>query len=186
MIFTDKELLAFDAIYDTSLEDRAIQSRGAFIKSFPIKDLKKLSLETYVVGFRSPTFCNFVESKTRYWASIQGGTAFKFGVYFGKVKSDEGNKYRFTDKFGKTASSALEAVKVALLELVGEGGRDNPSFEVIDKNQLSPMFKAKILSLYFPDRFLAVCSPEHLDEMARELGFPEDLPSRLLKKRDLN
>jgi hypothetical protein len=38
------------------------------------------------------------------------------------------------------------------------------------------MFKAKILSLYFPERFLPVCNGEHLNMLESSLGFPEDLP----------
>jgi hypothetical protein len=38
------------------------------------------------------------------------------------------------------------------------------------------MFKAKILSLYYPERFLAVCSSEHLEMLGNVLGFPDDSP----------
>jgi len=37
------------------------------------------------------------------------------------------------------------------------------------------MFKAKILSLYFPERFLNVCSSEHLQLLGEEIGLPENL-----------
>jgi hypothetical protein len=37
------------------------------------------------------------------------------------------------------------------------------------------MFKAKILSLYFPNRFLAVCSKEALEVLAGETGPDGDL-----------
>ena len=39
------------------------------------------------------------------------------------------------------------------------------------------MFKAKILSLYFQERFLNVCSSEHLELLASKLGLPDDLGS---------
>ncbi len=38
------------------------------------------------------------------------------------------------------------------------------------------MFKAKILSLYYPERFLAVCSSEHLEMLGDMMGLPEGLP----------
>jgi hypothetical protein len=37
------------------------------------------------------------------------------------------------------------------------------------------MFKAKILSLYFPNRFLNVCSSEHLQLFAAQIGLPDNL-----------
>ena len=39
------------------------------------------------------------------------------------------------------------------------------------------MFKAKILSLYYPDEYLKICSAEHLKLIAGELGLPADCPS---------
>jgi hypothetical protein len=173
--FTVAALNAFDAAYDSSRQDLARQSRGAFLKAFPIKKLPNLTVDTYVIGLQSPTFCDYVEAKTRHWAAIQGATAFKFGIYFGKIKSNPKQKYQFTQKFGTNAEEAFAAVKAALLELVREGAQSKPDFAAIDGNPLSQMFKAKILSLYFPERFLAVCSAEHLDTLGGEVGLPDKL-----------
>lgn len=35
------------------------------------------------------------------------------------------------------------------------------------------MFKAKILSLYFPEHFINICSKDHLKEIAMEMGIKE-------------
>jgi hypothetical protein len=67
-------------------------------------------------------------------------------------------------------------VKAALLDLVALGATDHPDFAAIGANPLSQMFKAKILSLYFPERFLAVCSSEHLEMLGEIMDFPEGLP----------
>ena len=171
-----KDLAKFEAEYDTSHEDSALQTRGLFIKKFPLHSLGTLTLDEYVVGHHDPSFCNLVESGTKAWANIQGATSFKFGIYFGKTKSDPTRKYRFTEKFGTTEKDAFAAVKAALLDLVASGAADAPDFGAIDANPLSQMFKAKILSLYFPERFLAVCSSEHLEMLAKIMEFPEDLP----------
>lgn len=68
-------------------------------------------------------------------------------------------------------------MKKALLALVRLGEPETPDFKAIDDNPLSPMFKAKILSLYFPDKFLAVCSPEHLQMLGSIMGFRDNLPN---------
>ena len=185
-----KDLAKFDAEYDSSHEDTALQTRGVFIRRFPLHSLDKLTLENYVVGHGQPSFCNLVESGTKTWANIQGATSFKFGIYYGKTKSDPTLKYRFTEKFGTNEKEAYAAVKAALLDLVALGAAPDPDFKAIDDNLLSQMFKAKILSLYYPDRFLAVCSGEHLDMLGGIAGFEMNLPrsqyqSLLLKaKRD--
>lgn len=171
-----KDLAKFEAEYNTSHEDSALQTRGQFIRKFPLHSLSKLTRDEYVVGHHNASFCNMVESGTKAWANIQGATSFKFGIYFGKTKSDPTRKYRFTEKFGTTEKDAFARVKAALVDLVALGAADDPDFAAIDANPLSQMFKAKILSLYYPKRFLAMCSSDHLEMIAGIMGFPENLP----------
>lgn len=171
-----RDITQFEAEYDSSHEDSAFQTRGRFIREFPINSLQKLTLDEYVVGHHTESFCNLVESGTKPWANIQGATAFKFGIYFGKTKNDPTRKYRFTKKFGTNEKEAFAAVKAALIALVALGAAERPDFAAMDANPLSQMFKAKILSLYYPERFLAVCSSEHLEMLAEIMGFSEGLP----------
>jgi hypothetical protein len=181
-------LHAFKEAYDITHEDIAAQTRGEFLKAFPLSRLQRIKLDEYVIGHQRPTFCTHVEAKTRPWANIQGATSMKFGIYFGKAKSDPKKIYRFTRKFGNTKEDAFRSVKKALLALIQLGQASELNFQAIDDNQLSQMFKAKILSLYFPDRFLNVCSAEHLELLGSELGYEEGLPAseyqhRLLEEK---
>lgn len=165
------ELLAFEKSFDTSHEDKAVSTRGQFLSDFPLSRLKSLTLDDYVIGKGTASFCAHVEAKTGEWATIQGSTAIKFGIYFGKTKSDPTLMYRFSKKFGETRQKAFSAVKTALLDLI-EAGKAK-KFEAIDKNLLSQLFKAKILSLYFPEIYINVCSAEHLEGIAFDLGIEE-------------
>lgn len=165
------ELRKFDRTFDTALEDQAIQSRGAFIRAFPIKGLRNLTLNEYVIGKGTPTFCAHVEAKTRAWANIFGATSFKFGIYFGRTESDSKRCYRFT-KIGTSKSNAFRNVKAALLNLI-DAGR-SMRFSEIDENLLSQMFKAKILSLYFPDLYLNVCSRDNIEFLAETFGVSDE------------
>lgn len=175
--FSDKQLQAFEQIYDATHEDIAAQTRGQFLESFPLINLPGIEIDDYVIGRKRPTFCTHVEAKTRPWANIQGATANKFGIYFGKTKTDPEQTYRFTRKFGNTKEEAFSSVKDALLSLASMAQSSDLDFDAIDANPLSQMFKAKILSLYFPDIFLNVCSAEHLELLGTELGYAEGLPS---------
>jgi hypothetical protein len=165
------ELLTFAQNFDTTYEDKAVSTRGQFLRSYPLSQLKNITLDEYVIGKGTASFCACVEAKTKAWANMQGATANKFGIYFGKTKSDPTMQYRFTQKFGKTKYKAFDGVKEALLNLVKAGKSKN--FSEIDENPLSQMFKAKILSLYFPDIYLNVCSSEHLEQIALKIGVPE-------------
>ncbi|KGV61660.1 hypothetical protein X898_564 [Burkholderia pseudomallei ABCPW 91] len=172
--FNRAALRNFEKTYDNVREQKALQARGEFLDAFPIAGLKKLTLDTYVIGQKTPTFCAYVEAKTRSWAVIQGATSFKFGIYYGVVKGDKRAEYRFTRKFGETRDEAFTNIKEALLELVQLGGERTLNFEAIDANLLSQMFKAKILSLYYPDKFVNVCSRDHLTLLGQELGLGEE------------
>lgn len=174
--FSEADLKGFDAIYRTDREAKALRARGLFIEAFPAKSLATLKLKDYVIGLQKPTFCTFVEVTTRYWARITGATAFKFGVYFGKTKFDSKKEYRFAEKYGSSVAAAFKTVGKSLVNLVEEGAKNNPDFQLIEENQLSPMFKAKILSLYFPSKFINICSKEHLRDFAKIFKLPNKIP----------
>jgi len=78
-LFASAALQAFDASYDSASEDLALRARGAFLEAFPVNRLRNLAVDSYVIGLQSPTFCDYVEVKTRSWAIIQGATAFNLG-----------------------------------------------------------------------------------------------------------
>lgn len=171
MPISSADLRRFEKKFDAVYEDKAVTARGQFLKSYPLNDLAHIKLDDYVIGKGAPTFCAWVEAKTRPWANMQGATSKKFGIYFGKTKSDPSVRYRFSKKFGVEKNEAFAAVKEALLSLVGAGRAKD--FNAIDDNPLSQMFKAKILSLYFPDLYLNICSAEHLEEIALAVGIPQ-------------
>lgn len=162
----------FSVKFRNERENKAIHDRGLFIRLFPIQELKNITLDDYVIGKGTKSFCSMVEAKTRAWANIQGSTSNKFGIYFGKTKNDPTKKYRFTKKFGSNQSEAFLKVKSSLLDLIDAGTNDD--FEAIDKNPLSQLFKAKILSLYFPHKFINICSKDHLLEICDDIGLPEN------------
>lgn len=164
------ELRKFDEAFDVAIEEEANNARGEFIRAFPPRKLALMELDDYVIGKGTPTFCTYVEPRTAAWAKIMGATAFKFGVYYGRTKSESEKKYRYTEKFGQTATQAFKAVKMALLKLINDGKAKN--FAEIDANPLSQMFKAKILSLYFPGDYINICSYDSLETIADELGLP--------------
>jgi hypothetical protein len=184
-----KELKAFSQNFDTQYENSAASARGEFLRSFPLSSLKNLKLDKYVIGLGKGTFCYGVEVQTKSWANVTGSTSAKFGIYYGKTNSDSKMQYRSNVKFGRNTADAFEKVKTSLLELLTDGEKLN--FKAIDDNPLSQMFKAKILSLYFPGKYLNVCSADHLAQISSELGLEEGLLSseyqhRLLKVKDSN
>lgn len=169
-----KDISHFERIYDENKEAKALASRGDFLNKFPINAIKDLKIEDYVTGRGTASFCNYVEAKTKAWATIQGSTSIKFGVYYGKMKPDESKKYRFAKKFGSNHKEAFLSVKSALVKLIKDAKAER--YKEVDKNPLSQMFKAKVISLYFPEQYINICSEEHIEQLALEIGLKKGLP----------
>ena len=174
----------YDRGYEADWEDEAHAQRGEFLRRFPLADLSSLTLGKYAIGQNGhETFCYWVEPGTRKWAKIVGATADKFGVYYGKTKSDRTERFRYTKKFssGMPAQgeerAAFRKVRGALTDLLAAG--DALDFLAIDLNPLSQMLKAKILSLYFPDKYLPICSADNLRDLAPEFGLDDASPSEI-------
>ena len=143
-----------------------------------------MKLDDYVIGTRSRgTFCYWVESGTDGWARITGSPASKFGIYFGRTKVDSTKRYRYTKKFAGdlplegAQAKVYKYVHAQLLNLLDRGRALD--FLAVDQNPLSPMFKAKILSLYFKDLYIPICSEEILRDVAQDIEFDSISPSEI-------
>lgn len=135
--------------------------RKNFIKEFTINKINEMTLDQYVVG-KKDTFCKKLETDLRHLGVIQGTTAFKFGIYYGKEKSDPSVvKYRFKEKWGNSEAIVFNNVKKEILKLLDDGKKEN--FEGMVQNKLSKIFKGKLLSVYFPHRYLSIFTKNHLD-----------------------
>jgi len=184
----------FEKEYQDDWEaDIALQRRD-FCQKFPLGLVGKMTLEQYAIGQnRGESFCYWVETGTRRIAKIVGSPASKFGVYYGKTKSDSKQRYRYTKKYSKDLPPqdaqrlVFRRIRKHLVSLIDAGQRLD--FTAIDQNPLSQMFKAKILCLYFPKNYLSICSGELLKKLSSDLGLNAESPSEaqhvaLIKKAD--
>ncbi|MCK4454402.1 DUF3883 domain-containing protein, partial [Candidatus Parcubacteria bacterium] len=163
---------------------RLESERKKFLSLFSETKLKDLKAEDFVIGKgKEDTFCYWLENRLKGLGNIHGATAFKFGIYYGKTKSDSTLKYRFTSRFGTNENEAFQKVKSAILSLLHSAKNNN--LDEIKENPLSPMFKGKILSTYFPDRFLNIFAKEHLDYFLDKLDISYSDSLDEIDKRDL-
>lgn len=147
--------------------------RQQFVSYYTPRRIKSMTVEHYALGHSLPehgyNFCHTIERALGKIGLILGATSFKFGIYYGKTKSDPEYKYRFTSKFGRTRQEAFDNIKQAIVDLVNAGA--NEDIQAIIDNPISPMFKGKILSTYYPDRYLNVFSDEHLEHFLVQLNL---------------
>jgi len=152
--------------------------RKKFVSFFTPAQIQRMTIDEYALGNDLPkkgyNFCYTLERQLDGLGRILGARADKFGVYYGKIKSDQTQKYRFTSRFGNTYQEAFSNVKKAILELISFGAKGD--IENIIKNPISPMYKGKILSTYFPDKYLNIFSDEHIEYFLVQLNLDnEDL-----------
>lgn len=157
-------------------ERRPIEKlRKEFVKRFTPEKIKTMKLDEYVQGKQSTkSFCYGVEWELDRMGRIVGSTCIKFGIYW----SDKDQEYKFAKRFGSTYQEAFKTIKECILDLLEAGKFDD--YQAIEDNLLSPMFKGKILSIYYPKKYLNIFSDKHLDHYLKGL----DLDTADLLKKD--
>jgi hypothetical protein len=160
--------------------------RLKFIAKFSLDELRNMPVEKYALqkgkAESKDTFCYWIETALKELGNIKGSTAFKFGIYYGITNSDSTLKYRFTSKWGTSPEEAYQRIRQSIIELILAGESNDK--DVIKKSLLSKMFKGKILSTYFPDKFLNIFSEEHLDHYIAKFGIEDPLLLDEIDKRE--
>ena len=153
--------------------------RKKFTSDYPTSKIRTLTLDEYVTGKGGQTFCNRIENDLNEWGNIHGSFATKFGVYFGKFGKNSTSKYRIGRKeYGTDENVALKKILSAIIELI----ENKDDLAILKKNPISPMFKGKILSVYYPNEFLNIFSAKHLNYFINNLGLDNDSKSELDKQ----
>ncbi|PVX49284.1 uncharacterized protein DUF3883 [Balneicella halophila] len=184
------DLRQAQASYTERIEDvkksreKLYKLRKKFVKDFSLEYLANMPIEKYVIGQGTTTFCRRLERELDGLGRILGSNAFKFGVYYGRTKEDPNIIYRNAKKWGDSPETAYIDIKPALIKLLKDGESNN--IKGIIKNKISPTFKGKILSTYYPERYLNVFSNEHLNYFLKffDLDTPELIKSNPVIKRD--
>jgi hypothetical protein len=152
------------------------QIRSSFVKYFNRNHIRIMKIDDYVLGVDHPVlgfnFCYGLERQLDGLGRILRSPAPKFGIYFGKRGKKIKDEYQFVKKFGNTYQLAFEGVREAILQLLDIGKKED--IDAIAENILSPMLKGKILSTYFPERYLNVFSPDHLNYFLIQLDLDNE------------
>jgi hypothetical protein len=140
-----------------------------------------MDINEYVIGVQNKeSFCYYLEYTLYELGSISGQPSNKYGVWFSPSK----NQYCFENRFGNNYKEAFKKVRIALLKLIQDGAKRD--YESIIKNPLNSLVKAKVLAMYYPDKYMNVYSRPHLDYYLTtlELNTPELMRADVLYKRE--
>ena len=144
--------------------------RKSFVDHYNMKRLMDMKKEDYVIGLeRKDTFCYRIENELKGLGDIHGSPATKFGLYYGTLGDDKEDKYRLSPKFGEDINSGFEEIKkeIVYLRMAGDRGE----YDKIRACKLQSLFRGKILSTYFPEKYLAVFAEDHLNHFMDMLGM---------------
>jgi hypothetical protein len=164
------------SVYSVSQEylDSKEKGRLDFIAKFPLGSLLQLKLDEYVLGTDKESFCYWLEFKkiddNFILFGIGGGNSSKFGLYKSKNGSYQKGygKSKITlvgseleDYFSSIKSSILTAIRYVSEDRVSEIKKMSIPFGNI--------ILLKILSIYFPDKFITIGSSGVLLELAKDI-----------------
>lgn len=125
-----------------------------FNNTWSIEKLKTMSLEEYTKAGDKDTFSYWIESRLDKLGSIWGGSAFKFGIFSRKDKTDKedgggaaySDDYGWYSKYGAEQDAAFTQVRKAVVEIAEAAQRGD--LDAIEKIDLGEAVKWKIAFHY--------------------------------------
>lgn len=143
--------------------------RKKFVEKYPINIISNLSLDEYVVGkgANNKSFCYCLENDLKGYGDIHGSFAFKFGVYYSK----ENNNYITTKVWSESLNTdeAFNKIKQEIVILITAGAICD--IDAINNSKIAPMFKYKIIATYYPEKYMCIFSPEHINHYCQKLNI---------------
>lgn len=164
-------------------DHQAEDLRQQFLAKFPAARLSELTLERYALGLEPKTesLCYWLEFKTRTLGLMPGGDAFKYVVFYRK----KDNKWEFESEYLNEAD-AFRKVREGLVTLVRLAETDKyEELDSVEPFQHTNSFRVKLLSLYFPDKFLPISSLDHLKSFCLQFGIKSNTDSQVSMNRAL-
>lgn len=177
--FKTNEIFKYNKVFKIAEEKRL-----KFLELFPKERILDIELDEYVVGKGDKnSFCYWLETELRDLGSIKGGSTAdkKFGVYYSKKT----NSYITIKKWDQElkVEKSFNKIKIEIYELICAGEKSD--LESIAQNKLSPMFKNKILTTYYPTNFLNISSIDHVDYYINKLGIVSGNDNIEYKRQDI-
>ncbi len=158
---------------DETIKNRELE-RQTFINKFPLSKLNELTLDQYAAGKNKESFCYWLEFK-KIGFGIGGGNVSKFGIY----KSEKNGELVYTIGYGKNKKylNETDALKLyseilsKILKAIEFTENDNINSIIEIEVPIWSMVLQKILSNYFPDKFLTIGAPKVIFDCAKVLDI---------------
>lgn len=139
--------------------------RRQFVNDYPVSKIKDLSLDEYLISKEGQgndrSFCRRMRYDLQ-WLSSMGNVRFNiFGVY----TNPNGNvalSPTYKKLFGDDISSAFKYIKKEIVTLLNAAEKED--YDTIDSIRLNSSFRYKLITVYYPDRYVPVVTNDVLKE----------------------
>lgn len=163
------EFLLFDCDF------HLVEARQYFVNKYTLHTIMNMSLDNFVIGRADidnegrDSFCYLLERSMQNLGQMRGSFVSKFGVWYSK----DDNEYKFTKKYGDNLTDAFEKLKQEICFLLVSANNNN--YEDISKCEIANIFKGKILSTYYPEKYLCIFDEEDVNKFLNILDIKYDI-----------
>lgn len=152
----------------------AQKEREDFLDRFPVNRIRELSLKEYAFTKSSygnkASFCTTMYYGMENIAHRGNARTHMFGIYFKGKENQPVLSYTYKKQFGNDYDGAFLQIKEDIVELLTEVGKDN--FEAVKNCRLRSDFRYRLLIVYFPDKFLPICTKTMMEPVCNTMGVP--------------
>lgn len=149
--------------------------RAMFLSDYPIESIKMLSLNDYIFapkGYGNPySFCRRMRYETKWIASMGNAWPDVFGIYL-KGGTEIKLSKTFSELYGSDYSEAFKSIKNEIFDLLKAAERDE--HETIAASILNSIFKYKLLLIYYPQKYIPVCTKATMRGYFEAVGLEYD------------
>ena len=170
----EHEIATFDLDRYKEMFSQSEKRRKDFVRRFTVSRIRNMNIDEYVQGrgLQEDNFCYELEWQLSALGKISGTPCTKFGIYYSR-KRERYEYVNYWDRGNKTKS--FNALREELAELI-ESARIG-DMETIRQTHFAPMFKGKILSTYYPEKYLSIFSEKHLLHYIHALELDNKVPN---------
>ena len=176
------EIDALRKFYIDNLKDnndmlKEIENRKRFVLEYPVDKILTMTMDDYCLGLENfkNTFCYKLEfGEYKYTGFGCGGsTSSKFGIYFSETDHKFHGK---NNKVIENPNDYFNNYKEQLYNFLKYFENNEPNFIIDEKYSLlggsgSYMILTKLLSLYYPDKFISMSKREVYKKLGDYLGI---------------
>lgn len=147
-----------------------------FIEKFPLSTLPNLTLEEFAIGGNENSFCYWLEFK-KIGFGIGGGNSSKFGIY----RTNDDGEPKYATGYGKKkiifsdneAKVFFDDLWKNIIQIIKWAETDEIDQIITLEIPVYNLVILKILSIYFPQKFLAIGKPNVLFDCANAVPIPQ-------------